>query len=321
MAKAACSDAEFIELWKQYKSPTLVAKHLGIALRTAQGRRDRLMQKYDVDLTTVISTNHATYNDKVKRIHLTIPEKPARITAEMNDGIVIVFSDAHFWGEESVAYLALLNAIQGLRPKMIIANGDVFDGATISRHGRIGWDKAPTVRQELEAVQTALGKIEDIAKGAKLIRTIGNHDIRFESKLSNMVGEFEGIHGFTLHDHLPRWHESWSVMVNGNTMVKHRYHNGVHAAYNNTLKAGTNIVTGHLHRLLVTPWGDYNGRRYGVDTGCLADPHGDQFRYGEDNPNPHCAGFAVLTYKQGRLLPPELCEVIEGKAYFRGYEI
>lgn len=320
MAQPICSDAEFIELWKQLRSPSAVAQKLGTAIRNVQSRRDRLMAKYDVDLTT-ISNRNPSGSTKVKHVHLTIPEKPARITAEIENGIVIVFSDAHFWGERSVAYEALLNAVQGLKPKMIVANGDVFDGATVGRHARIGWEKAPTVKQELEAVQNALGEIADTANGAKLLRTIGNHDIRFESKLSNSVGEYEGIHGFTLKDHLPRWHEGWSLMINNNTMVKHRYHNGIHAAFNNTLKAGTNIVTGHLHRLLVTPWGDYNGRRYGVDTGCLADPHGDQFTYAEDNPSPHCAGFAVLTYREGKLLPPELCEVIEGKAYFRGYHI
>ena len=101
-------------------------------------------------------------------------------------------------------------------------------------------------------------------------------------------------------------------------MIKHRYHNGIHAAYNNALKAGMSIVTGHLHRLAVTPWADYNGRRWGVDTGTLANPHGPQFDYAENNPSPHTSGFAVLTFKDGMLLPPELCEVLDEKAYFRG---
>jgi hypothetical protein len=110
--------------------------------------------------------------------------------------------------------------------------------------------------------------------------------------------------------------------VNDTVMIKHRYHNGIHATYNNALKAGRSIVTGHLHRLCVTPWGDYNGRRWGVDTGCLADPHGPQFAYAEDNPSPHCSGFAVLTFDEdGEMLPPELCEVINGCAYFRGERI
>ena len=70
--------------------------------------------------------------------------------------------------------------------------------------------------------------------------------------------------------------------------------------------------------VLVTPWADYNGRRWGVDTGTLSDPHGPQFEYGENNPTPHTSGFAVLTFRGGKLLPPELCEVHDGAAYFRG---
>jgi hypothetical protein len=58
-----------------------------------------------------------------------------------------------------------------------------------------------------------------------------------------------------------------------------------------------------------------------VDTGTLAEPYGPQFGYTEANPVNWCSGFAVLTYKDGKLLPPELCEVIEGKAYFRGEQI
>jgi hypothetical protein len=34
-----------------------------------------------------------------------------------------------------------------------------------------------------------------------------------------------------------------------------------------------------------------------------------------------CSGFAVLTFRNGKLLPPELCEVIDGVAYFRGEEV
>jgi hypothetical protein len=43
------------------------------------------------------------------------------------------------------------------------------------------------------------------------------------------------------------------------------------------------------------------------------------FEYAEDNPKNWRSGFAVLTFWQGKLMPPELCEVIsEGIVYFRG---
>lgn len=313
MSAQKVSDAEFIRLFRELRSPTEVARTLGMHVRNIYTRRDRIMKLYDVDLTSF----------NASKALLTLPENRIRATLEIS-GTVIVFSDAHYWpGIVSNAHKALLRAIKALKPAAIIANGDVFDGVTNSRHARIGWSKGPAIKQELEAVQERLGEIESAApKGCKLIRTIGNHDIRFENKLSAAVPEYEGVHGFTLDDHLPRWKSVWSLMVNDNTQIKHRYHNGIHATHNNALKSGRNIVTGHLHRLMVTPIGDYNGRRWGVDTGTLADPDGPQFEYAEDNPSMHCSGFAVLTFdKRGDLLPPELCEVINGTAYLRGQAV
>jgi hypothetical protein len=84
--------------------------------------------------------------------------------------------------------------------------------------------------------------------------------------------------------------------------------------------SGKTIVTGHLHQLKVTPLSDYNGRRYGVDSGTLADPYGPQFEaYTEQNPMNWASGFVVLTFKDGRLLPPELVTVMDdGVVAFRG---
>jgi hypothetical protein len=107
--------------------------------------------------------------------------------------------------------------------------------------------------------------------------------------------------------------------------IKHRWKGGVHATHNNTLGAGTSIVTGHLHSLKVSAYTDYNGTRYGVDTGTLAEIDGDMFmNYTEDNPKNWRSGFAVLSFHKGKLLPPELVEVIEdGMVAFRGqvYEV
>jgi hypothetical protein len=84
--------------------------------------------------------------------------------------------------------------------------------------------------------------------------------------------------------------------------------------------SGTSIVTGHLHSLKVTPYTDYNGTRYGVDTGTLADIDGKQFiDYLEDNPVNWRSGFSVLTFRDSRLLLPELAiKHSEGMLDFRG---
>jgi hypothetical protein len=70
-------------------------------------------------------------------------------------------------------------------------------------------------------------------------------------------------------------------------------------------------------------YNDYNTYgRWGVQTGCLADPRGEQFiHYTEDAPTDWTSGFALLTYEQGHLLQPELVRVFDenkGLVDFRG---
>lgn len=251
-----------------------------------------------------------------------LPRQGIRALADVR-GTVIVFSDAHYWpGEPSVAHKALIKLCKELQPSMVVANGDLMDNARLCRQDPIGWDKsnAPTVKEEIEVLQERMTEVAlAVGKRCKRIRTIGNHDIRLERYLAMNASEIEGLPHTTMTDFIPEWEVTWSLMINENTMVKHRAANGIHAAYNNTLRAGRTMVTGHLHRLCVTPWGNYNGRTWGVDTGTLSDigPDVAAFHYSEDAPNPHCSGFAVLTFdKNGMLLPPSLCEVINGTAYF-----
>jgi hypothetical protein len=67
------------------------------------------------------------------------------------------------------------------------------------------------------------------------------------------------------------------------------------------------MITGHLHSQKVTPYTDYNGTRYGVDTGCVAETDHRAFvDYTEDAPLNWRSGFCVLTFKGGRLMHPEL---------------
>lgn len=261
-----------------------------------------------------------TLKDWIADSAVGIQESKARKELTIKNGTVIVFSDAHFQpGLFSTAYYALLHFIEKLKPYAVINNGDAFDGASISRHSRIGWEKRASVKEELEACKHALSEIEARTKG-KLIWCLGNHDARFETYLAGAAPQYEGVFGIHLKDHFPMWHPCWSTWINGDVVIKHRWHNGIHAVFNNTVKSGKSIVTGHLHSPKVLPWTDYNGTRYGVDTGTLADPSWDCFtEYTEDGPKNWRSGFAVLTFRDGKLLMPEIVQVWNERAVeFRG---
>jgi hypothetical protein len=314
MPNPIVSDKEFIEIWNKLKSPKKVALEIDTDIRNVHRRRKRLEELHGVSLETSIQ------GPLIKT-----PDNPARKQLGIENGIVIVFSDAHFWpGIHTTAFKGLIWAIKEFQPKAIIANGDVFDGASISRYPRIGWDSTPSVIQELKACEIALGEIEDTAKKAKsntqLIWTLGNHDARFENRLAANAPQYEFVKGFTLKDHFPTWHPCWSCWPTESVAVKHRWKGGVHATHNNTVNAGVSVVTGHLHSLKVTPFSDYNGNRFGVDTGTLAEPNGPQFEnYLEDSPTNWRSGFAVLTFHNGRLMWPELVHKWgENQIEFRG---
>ena len=311
--KAAVPDEEFIALWRKLKSAAAIAKYLKVTERAVHDRRVRVMKRHGILLGS----------NSPNAVYVTVKDYISRATAEINNGTICVASDAHYWDNEpSVAHQAFVKVIKKLNPAMVIMNGDVFDGATVSRYPRQHWgSKHPTVKQELEAVRDRLHEIEKAAKNAKLVWTLGNHDQRWESKLVASVPEFEGVVGFTLKEHFPRWLHCMSLMVNENIMIKHRYRTSVHATYLNTLHAGVSIVTGHLHRLQATMFADYKGTRFGIDTGTLGEVDGDHMGYGEDNPKNHCSGFAVLTIKDGELLYPEFCFVNKDVAYFRGVSV
>jgi len=305
------SDEEFIELWNVHQSPLKMAKAIGVNERGVYRRRNHIENKLNVSL----ATNKESYT-----------VSPVRPKSELGieNGTVIVFSDAHFWpGIRTTAFQGLLWAIEKLQPKAVICNGDAFDGASISRHPPLGWARTPSVIDELNSCKEMLGEIEEVAKKArnnvKLIFTMGNHDARFETRLAANAPQYVQTPGFRLSDHFQNWSFCMLTWVTDDIIVKHRYKGGVHATHNNTVGAGKTIVTGHLHSLKVTPYADYSGNRFGVDTGTLAEPYGPQFDYAEGNPLNHRSGFAVLTIKDGKLLWPELVHKwTDGQVEFRG---
>jgi hypothetical protein len=306
MPAATCSDAEFMELWRTHGGADAVAKALGLSNRAIHQRRRSIERRHNQKL---VATAHSARGDHYK--HLSPYEHKANHHLGLLNGIVIVFSDAHFVpGIRTTANKGLLRLIRELKPKAIVNGGDSFDGAQISRFPRPGFlDQGPTVIQELNACKERLGEIEEAGGRAKLVWCLGNHDLRLEARLAMNVPQFEGVHGFHLKDHFPTWIPAWCCWVNDDTMVAHRYKNGIHATHTNAVNAGVNIVTGHLHQLKVTPFRDFRSNRYGVDSGTLAEPMGPQFvNYLEGKMPNWRSGFVVLTFKDGQLLMPQLAQ-------------
>ena len=245
----------------------------------------------------------------------------ARVHIPVRDGCAVVFSDAHFWPRYvSNANKALVKLLPKLRPFLLVNNGDSFDGASISRYPRIGWDSKPTVKQELDANTERLTEIEKAAPNAQRTWNLGNHDARFENFLAARAPEFQGVGGFHLKDHFPSWVPAWSTWVGDQVIVKHRMKGGKYSASNNTLAAGRTIVTGHDHSLWEKPLTTYNGTTFGIDAGTLADVWGEMFKdYTEDNVVDWQSGFVVLHFRDGKFTGSEFVRAFpDGRVVFRG---
>lgn len=306
--QAGVTEAEMIEAVSEH-GPCQAAKRLGISERA-------LFQR--------IARYEARTGKAIPRPDRRTPEPvnvPGRLEFECKNGVIVVGGDAHYWpGVITTAHQAFVKCIKEFKPKAVVMNGDVFDGASISRHAPIAWEKKPSVQLELDACKERLGEIESVAEKSSRFWPLGNHDARFESRLAQAAPEYARVHGMHLADHFPCWEKCWSVWVNDEVVCKHRYRGGVHATHANTLHAGKTMVTNHLHSQKVSDWTDYTGTRWGVDTGTLAEPFGPQFTdYMEDNPRSWRSGFALLTFVNYELLRPELVRVVRpGIVDFRG---
>ena len=234
------SEADFIRTWREEGSPARVAAVLGLDVRNVCRRRVTL-SKQGIDLPTRPAPGYESRTKYLDTGWTFARERPI----EIDTGSIVVFSDAHYQpGEATTAHKAMLAVIKAVKPRAVIANGDIFDGGSIGRHDPFGWSQRPSVKEELEACLERLGEVEQaVPKGCDLIFTIGNHDIRFERNLVSKVPDYANVIGMRLSDHFNQWELAWSAPINAAgrhpVMVKHRFGSGIHAGYTATTKAAS----------------------------------------------------------------------------------
>lgn len=300
--------AEFSEI-----GPTAMAKKYGVSVRGVMNRRTEIEGREGVRLSPPRRGGHVQQLDK----------HPAVVQLDIQDGHVLIGSDSHYYpGIVSTAHRAFLEFAREYKPKVIIKNGDEADFPQISRHAPIAWEDRPKLSVEVDNLKAMLSEIEKVTPKARHVWPLGNHDARFETRLATVAPEYANIHGVHLKDNFEAWEPCWAAFINKDVVVKHRFKGGMHAPQNNTLWAGRTMVTGHLHALKVQPVSDYNGTRWGVDCGTMADPYGPQFyNYTEMSPMNWRSGFVLLTFKGGKLLWPETVWVSgPDTVQFRGKE-
>lgn len=311
---------EFVALlYEEGGSVYKLAKRIGMSATMASKRRALLERDLGIELPR---GRVECWKSQANR---------ARIDLAVDNATILIGSDLHAWPEiYGAAMAAFVDINRRLKPEIVILNGDGFDGAKVSRHARIGWEKRPDPAEEIQALSEYLDTVLKANPNARYIRTVGNHDIRLENYLSSNAPLVEGLKGTTLADHIPGWEECMAIRVNSpHLIVKHRgRHSGIHATFNELRRLGASFIHGHLHAQKLVSFENAHGSIYGVDLGMLAPVQGPQFGYTEDDICDWRSGFAVVTFVDGKMEIPELVTVVdeeEGKVRFRGqtltYEI
>ncbi len=312
-----------------------VSEYLGIPIRTVQYHlklyREHALGSNNSEPKNILNNERSIFEEEHRGLNKALisaksPPKSVQfghqLTDTIEDGVVLVFSDAHIIPKMlSVAQKALLKVCSLIEPDIVINLGDIFDFSSISSYDKHSWVEGFSVEEELAAGVDFLKDIQRVTPRSKKYFLYSNHDCRFNKFLAKHAPQFKGIKGFSLEDHIPdEWINCMSLNLNKNTMFLHQFNGGVHAGYNNVVKSGISTVTGHTHILECKPFTDYTGTRFGIQTGTLAAIKDNPFfNYTIGTPLNWIAGFAILTYVGGELQMPEFCTVNnKNQAIFRG---
>ena len=308
------TDAQFIKAWALCGgSPATVARETGLGVRSVYARRADL-ERRGTELRS--NPRDGQFTDRAPPAHF---ERRRNFT--ILNGTAIVFSDPHWLPDHGRIGTDALEVIcHELKPQLVVCGGDALDGTQIGRWDPTrGHHKQASLREQLDCMKANFDSVQNASGKAQFAWTIGNHDLRLSRYVAVHAEHMLDLPFTRLEDWVPGWPLSWTVEINagtaGMTVIRHRNQAGM--LHLQGQKAGCHYVHGHLHKLNVHRLPTFAGVRYSIDAGSLADPSSDVFDYAEGGPD-HAQGFAVLTFKDGKLLPPELCEVLDGDAIFRG---
>lgn len=241
---------------------------------------------------------------------------------------LVVISDCHWWSrhrvEPSQAYRFLLHVLRQLEGQRIlfVINGDAFDGASISRFPKNGWEQRPTVREEIDACIEYTDEIDEYLNKCDVVDRLwvwGNHDLRFDKLLANKTPEIDGMKYTSLADYFAQYQFMQSCLINDNVYLVHAFKGGKHAPYNDALHAGVNIITGHSHANHQRPITNIKGMHFGVKCGSLANVNSDpQFAYHAGGVGDQQSGFVTGVIDGDTFACENVIVRPNGKIYWRG---
>jgi len=211
------------------------------------------------------------------------PEKNDYSKVIINEKRIGILSDIHFPYHDKKALNAAVMYLIEFMPDCIILNGDTIDMYHASNFERDPRNR--DLKYEFDMVRSFLHQLVDLFPGTRIIYKAGNHDERYESKILQRVPEFINLGWMTL-DTAIHWAQKYQIeIVKNKRIIKaghlnilhgHEFSKGFIAPVNVSrgfyLKAKTNVIAGHHHRISNHVETDINGKTVGAwSTGCLCE--------------------------------------------------
>ena len=230
---------------------------------------------------------HGTHAAKIEPFKLKIPLPEANdyskvIVKEKRIGLL---PDLHFPYYDKQATEAAINGLINWKPDCIVLTGDSLD----CYHGS-DFVKDPRMRDlayEFDMVRSFINQLIETFPNTRIIYKMGNHEERYEKQIIQRVPQFVNLKWMTFEVGL-HWEQNYKIeVVKNKRIIKaghlnilhgHEFSKGfiapVNVARGFYLKAKTNVIAGHHHRVSEHLETDINGKVIGAwSLGCLCELH------------------------------------------------
>jgi hypothetical protein len=179
-------------------------------------------------------------------------------------------SDTHAQFLCPFVWLAFLQVVKDLKPDGVLLNGDILEGAEVSRFPKIpGWTRP--FQEELDFVRLMFGQLRAVGHEGDIFYTGGNHGVdRLASYLTQVSPALSGLRTLRI-DKLLGLDEHRVTILQGGTIASpagteddkpgflmfghYRVHHGTilgqHPAAGELRSAGRSGQSGHVHRASV----------------------------------------------------------------------
>ena len=239
-------------------------------IRTVTGARG----KRDIKIDHIVSWNG---------FQLPKPEKNDYSKVIVNEKRLGILSDIHFPYHDEKALNAAVAYLINFKPTCLILNGDTIDMYHASNFERNPENR--DLKYEFDMLRNFLTQLVKLFPNTRIIYKAGNHDERYENRILQKVPEFINLGWMTLESAI-HWNQLYKIeVVKNKRIIKaghlnilhgHEFSKGFIAPVNVSrgfyLKAKTNVIAGHHHRISNHVETDINGKTVGAwSTGCLCE--------------------------------------------------